>query len=250
LTEYRDVVLDMSAFDGPLREHRAAHARDTGNAVACVAQGRVLNRQIDEMKNLGTGDCTRCGQPITPEHIAKEVADLEVQRDSLRVDFQTHDAAAKQAQETIDRIEADRAEHQRLHVEAERENTRISAESRVQLGQIKQSEDYLSKAVAHTAHLQKTMADTQAKVNPWLDREAQHQNRISELRANIEAMADERSTAGDKEKYIAFWIQGFGPKGLKNYILDSKLQEMTDAANQWVKLITGGTIWVKGEFRP
>jgi DNA repair exonuclease SbcCD ATPase subunit len=42
-------------------------------------------------------------------------------------------------------------------------------------------------------------------------------------------------------------VEGFGPKGLKNYILDTKLQAITDAANHWVQLLTGGTIWVRIE---
>ena len=53
-------------------------------------------------------------------------------------------------------------------------------------------------------------------------------------------LADVRSKVVDLElrkKHLNFWLDAFGLKGLKSFILDSRLQNMSDAANEWVKVI-------------
>ena len=48
-------------------------------------------------------------------------------------------------------------------------------------------------------------------------------------------------------KILNFWREAFTSKGMKSFILDSRLQDMTDAANEWVKRLTGGTCWIRFE---
>ncbi len=45
----------------------------------------------------------------------------------------------------------------------------------------------------------------------------------------------------------AFWVQGLGSKGLKSFVLDEKIQELTDRTNDWLKILTGGVYWVRFE---
>lgn len=247
LTEYRHVVLDLSSFEASIKELRAIEATARGQAASCIAQGKQLNNQITEMQNLGTGNCTRCGQLISAEHVAKEVADLTVKRDELRANYSGHDVAAKQAATDAEHWEHEREKQRQAHYEADKENNRISQEAKTQLDQIAQSEAYLAKAKDHTEHLQKTMVDLQKKPNPWRERERVNLERIANYKAELSKIEEATTQADERIKYLDFWIQAFGPKGLKSYILDNKLQEMTDAANQWVKLITGGTIWIRFE---
>jgi len=69
--------------------------------------------------------------------------------------------------------------------------------------------------------------------------------------ANLE---ERRAAAGwsvtraqERMALCAWWVTAFGPRGIKSHILDARLQEMTDEANRWVGLLTGGTIWVRFE---
>ncbi len=83
--------------------------------------------------------------------------------------------------------------------------------------------------------------------NPFLAKEQEVFQRQAQL---AQAIADATAQLGlhqARAQYLDFWVQGFGAKGLKSYILDSRLQELTDAANQWVHILTGGTVWVRFE---
>lgn len=44
-----------------------------------------------------------------------------------------------------------------------------------------------------------------------------------------------------------FWVEGFGPRGLKAFVLDERVQELTDRANHWLRILTGGVYWVRFE---
>jgi DNA repair exonuclease SbcCD ATPase subunit len=52
---------------------------------------------------------------------------------------------------------------------------------------------------------------------------------------------------GTRTNALEFWVKGFGREGLKSYVLDARLEEMNAAANEWVRLLSGGTIWVRFE---
>jgi DNA repair exonuclease SbcCD ATPase subunit len=51
----------------------------------------------------------------------------------------------------------------------------------------------------------------------------------------------------ERKRQFAFWLEAFGLKGLKSFILDSRLVDMTHAANEWVRVLTGGTHWIRFE---
>lgn len=241
------IPLDLSAFDEHLSELRYTAATYRGDASALISGGKSLNIQIEQMQRLGAGDCSRCGQPITAEHIAKEVQALSVRRDDLREAYKVADQAASQAEAVVQKTEAEREENRRLHYEADKAASATLQEALEHLKTVQQSEEYLRKAVEYVGHLQKTMVETQAKVNPWSTRRGETQATIGAMRAVIVENQEKTHILSERGGLLDFWVTAFGPKGLKNYILDSKLQEMTDAANQWVSVLTGGTVWVRFE---
>ena len=103
----------------------------------------------------------------------------------------------------------------------------------------------LSQIDAELNSLRKEYVTLQSASNPYATQEQEYDTEILKFQNSIqEKTALLHKITMDKE-YMDFWVDAFGLKGLKNYILDSRLQEMTDAANVWVKMLTGGTIWIR-----
>jgi DNA repair exonuclease SbcCD ATPase subunit len=132
-------------------------------------------------------------------------------------------------------MEADRVNRDKLH------------EAREQMRQVQQAKAYIEQATNHCTQLRQLMATTQQKLNPWRQKQAEAAQQQEQLKQEMHAIQREVAFMEDDRRYFEFWVIGFGPKGLKSYILDSRLQEMTDAANEWVTLLTGGTSWVRFE---
>jgi DNA repair exonuclease SbcCD ATPase subunit len=247
LTEYRDIHVVTVHHDAKLTDLRSKQSVATGNAQSCTIRGKALNQQITKMQTMGEGNCSQCGQLVTAEHRAMEIAKLETERDQLREEYAKFDREVSAINSQIAEVEADRNEQIRLHHEADRENQRIAEEAKQHIRQIEQSEAYLKQAQEYVDHLRQTMETARTHINPWRERENKAQQEIQALQHQREQLAQEDKESQDRLRHIDFWVTAFGPKGLKNYILDTKLQEMTDAANQWVQLLTGGTIWVRFE---
>jgi len=87
----------------------------------------------------------------------------------------------------------------------------------------------------------------EAQANPFVAKRLEVQKAIEGVRTAILELEGRLNGLNERRRMLDFWADAFGPKGLKNYILDTRLQEMTDAVNQWVKLLTGGTFWVRFE---
>lgn len=92
-----------------------------------------------------------------------------------------------------------------------------------------------------------SIAAMRAQTNPFVQQEVLNREAVKIARAVEVDLRAKKAVATTDAEYLAFWTEAFGPRGLKNYVLDTKLQAITDAANHWVKILTGGTIWVRIE---
>ena len=238
-------VYDWSEFDGKIAKARGVETQWVTSQATTETEGKALRARL---KALGDGVCSECGQAMPDQaHIKQETEKIEKEVVALRAKYVAGGASLKQAQEAV-RVAVANKEAVRLqHAEADRDLAKCSAEAQAQLKSIQESKDYLAKARPHVEHLHGVMAATHVKVNPWIKKEDERTGQLRVLRSTLDGILETIETRTQDSAYYEFWVKGFGIKGLKSYIIDQRLQEMTDAANQWVKLLTGGTFWIRFE---
>jgi len=188
-----------------------------------------------------SGTCPTCGQPVTPDHPpdpqvyldAEGIADLArhrlVEAQATTAQIATHKAdldsdffaRTQQHQEQLRSLAAQNDRHARL-------NSRYAE-------------------VQRDLNAYQTAQQQPPQVNPYQPRIDAWLNKYQELSAEVDGAQHELAHLDDQIPYYKFWVEAFGPRGIKSHILDSRLQEMTDEANRWVSLLTGGTIWVRFE---
>lgn len=240
-------VLDLSALDTAITQARNEHAR-AHNALATIkAEGQMLRQRRDKLAAKEAGDCPECGQPVSAEHLAREIAVLDGKLEELRSRWTAAEQEVRVLEGNARAAEQQKEEQRRLHYEADKVNAQRLQEAREQLRTVDEAKRYVAQAEQHVAHLRQTMAATQQKPNPWRTKQAEVAQRHTQLMQEAASGRAMIAASELEQRYLQFWVDGFGPSGLKNYILDSRLQEMTDAANEWVRLLTGGTIWVRFE---
>lgn len=241
---------DWSQFETEVsRADRASFKQWTETKFKIEVSGKELKRRRGAMASTKTGNCTECGQllPEDPSHVQAELAKLDASIGESRNLWVEADGKVKELQAKIDGYDRDRSEAQRLHQEADRVNLQKQTEYKQLLKEINEADAYVQKAGTYVQSLRATMADTEAKTNPWVEKKREAEDALGR---DIVVLASDEKLREDKEsrrEYLEFWKTAFGPRGLKNYILDARLKEMNDAANEWVRLITGGTIWVRIE---
>jgi len=215
------------------------------NAQAGVIQ---IDRQLTKYREAITkGVCAMCGQRIAGPHAAEEMEKLAAQREPLAQeaiaakitqDFMEAKAAGLRADQAKLRGEAEQVYKAHVQRVGEARQTLIPFDNARRIldareAELKQArENYARASVATNPHEGQTAALDAQRLDA--------QRKLSEVSTGMEATVQER-------RYADFWVDAFGLKGLKSYVLDARLQEMTDAANTWVKMLTGGTIWVRFE---
>lgn len=105
----------------------------------------------------------------------------------------------------------------------------------------------LSRVSALQAETASRAAAVAGEVNPWVVRVSDHAGHLVRQRDEVQSLESVQASRDESLRYLDFWVEALGRRGLRSYVLDRHLQELTDAANQWVQLLTGGVVWVKFE---
>lgn len=220
---------------------------------AGVAVGRAsgehqgLATRLATLQRLGAGLCSECGQPITVEHLQTEAQKLSA---SLQ-QAETHVANARAQLTSLEgRRGVLKVQTQANHEAYVAMRTGKLNESVALGGQIKIAEAESGRVLnldREIQGLQAELAGCQSAGNPFIEQKQIKEKERYDLERKQGQIQYELEALEADARYLEFWVKGFGPQGLKSYILDSRLQELTDAANEWVSLLTGGTIWVRFE---
>lgn len=214
-----------------------------------VAQAEVtrLNRALQKVTTTTLGTCSQCGQQITKGHLDKEAAALQMQ---INEASRKADAAHKawiDAQRPVADLKARQAQADEAWQRAEQARSASLNEMNQKVMALRQLNTYLDNARNELSECSTKLMNIERAVNPFLEEAQKLEEKRAMLQASCSRARAEVEEAEESVAYVEYWVKAFGPKGLKNYILDSKLQEMTDAANHWVKTLTGGTFWVRFE---
>lgn len=86
-----------------------------------------------------------------------------------------------------------------------------------------------------------------AEVSPTLPAIERGEKRAAVVAAELEAARAQVAALDERLRIIEWWIEGFGPRGLKSFVLDERIQELTDRTNEWLRILTAGVYWVRFE---
>jgi DNA repair exonuclease SbcCD ATPase subunit len=202
-------------------------------------------RRLENYKML-PDSCVTCGQKVPHEHkdgmLHKEQSNLN---DTVKKAQHLREQEA-QAQSSLN-----------LAVEgantAQQQWSKTQQQAYEQMKSFKDAQGKLTTAEWELKACQQTLAQAAAQYNAALHEQNPHAARAIEWATVLWPKADAAArqaalSAQILEKRVAvltYWVTGLGTKGLKSYVLDGKVAEMTEEANRWVRFLTGGTIWVE-----
>ncbi|OGO09394.1 MAG: hypothetical protein A2Y61_01725 [Chloroflexi bacterium RBG_13_60_13] len=227
----------LQKFVAEITAERAVAARGIHDAQA----------RLRKIQAQGEGVCSQCGQAVTGEHLQNEAL-------KARGDLQTAEEAQRDAQGRLDQAEAlsQAAIAQGQEVarvwQAGRES--IMAEIAQVDAQIRSATEQATRVRSverELAGLQGDLDRQDGAANPWQAKKDHVARERYDLERRQGQIRYEMEAFDVDARHLDFWVVGLGPKGLKSYILDSRLQELSDAANEWMQVLTGGTIWVQFE---
>lgn len=240
-------VIDWSNFDQQIAGARSVQSQRQSQLGGIKATIAARRQQLKRLADLGVGACPECGQPLSVQHLATERERLNAELVTLGQQEQQMLTGVAQAGEAVCAAENAKEQARAQHLAGERDLAERRAEAKKQLDEIMQAEQYLVQAEQHATYLHEELAKSRNLTNPWIEKKKLANAEVTQTHGALKLADAELARTAETLLYLNFWKNAFGPKGLKSYVLDARLQEMTDAANEWVKLLTGGTFWVRFE---
>lgn len=221
------------------------------NLVVLQSQYKALQAEYTTMSSgvLNTSKCPRCKQLINEQHVQEEIKLIQKEMDAVlvsgRIARDTLNSA--KVQETI--------ASQAMQVEDQENKQQLMKYSKAvgSLDEKIKSLEVLEKQ--HLPSLEKELKDYLDQVNkldsetwPGLGKQFESEARIYTLEVKLDLIKTDILQIDKEMAVYDFWIDNaFSAKGLKNLIMDSRIEDMTLAANSWVQAITGGTTWLRFE---
>lgn len=210
-------------------------------------QMRQFEDQLRQIQQTGVGRCPSCGSNVSQEHLAYETQRLtnEIAARSQTISQLHQEGAALSNQEAVHlaQLAQQAAQAQELQrIEADK-----LSHARSQLALAQQAQKQAERLDQEIAIFRQTAENEAALENPFKAKQQEALAKILQLRVDWRTAKTKEEETARALKLYQFWVDAFGARGIKSLILDTKLQELTDAANEWVRLLTGGTMWVRFE---
>lgn len=238
---------DVATIDAQIQTEQRGVSGYASQEGVLRGQAQAVQTALSKMQRQQVGVCSQCGQPVTAEHLAREQSRLQAELANLERPLAEIRATMQAAQARIVQLQAQRASEVTRADAILREQQANVAAFRRQVDGFAQIRAQLTAEERELAMRRQDWATIRGEANPWTVAASDQTAKITALQAEAAKATDEAAHTNLMRTYVDFWVDAFANKGLKNYILDHRLGEMTDAANHWVKLLTGGTIWVRFE---
>jgi DNA repair exonuclease SbcCD ATPase subunit len=240
-------VADVSGLDAQIQNEQRGLQGWIAQEGIIQGQAKAIQAALTKMQVQKAGTCSQCGQPVTAEHLAREVSRFQQELTNLGFPLGDMQAKVKAAHATIATLQTQRRQEVERADALHREQQTQLANLRRQVESFAQIRAMVTAQDRELATLRQDWLSIKGEQNPWAVAAGDTQQKIAALDAQRDGAKLALNGKALQQRYVDFWVDAFANKGLKNYILDHRLGEMTDAANHWVKLLTGGTIWVRFE---
>lgn len=201
----------------------------------------VINQKLQNENYV----CSACGQKIDKGSLVKEGIEkqnaLEQKNKIHKIHIESLDVLNVEYNDEVIRVNEDYQERVNKNIV-----TRNEIESqKIALTKIQDHTELYFELVNSIKGIEAQIKQTQSEVNYHLKTKQDAEKQIASMENSLAEYNSRLQSIGTLKGFYTFWVEGFGPKGLKSYILDNKLKELNDSINYWVKLLTGGTIWVE-----
>jgi DNA repair exonuclease SbcCD ATPase subunit len=198
---------------------------------ATVKMNKVMLRKYTDMK--ATSICPECNQAVGRDHIKNLVSLTD----------RAYNASKAQAAESLKALTSAKASHQKTQehlfdILTRKTNLRQVIGST--LMHVNNCENSIRSLKEELAQL--TEEDT---VNPFKELVHSTKQELSKLKAELEDRQHSITVKERTKQYYDFWKRGFGPDGMRAYLLDAVTPDLNKLANIYLQELTDGTVSVE-----
>lgn len=205
------------------------------------------DKSLSDLSGVSGSTCPTCVQPVSQEHAHKATAWLEANRANAEKAYQAEFQRVEELRVKKEAYEADLLKKEEEDRQKRTDTALRIGEMQARTVQYAETENILKHAIAQVDERKRRYQATVDRV--WPHQEQKDADAVKEraLQSQYESLTGEYQALEASIRIMQFWVDACGLQGIKSFILDTRLQDMTNAANVWVQALTGGTHWVQFE---
>jgi DNA repair exonuclease SbcCD ATPase subunit len=189
--------------------------------------------------------CPFCEQPISKDYLKDKLILLTTERSKVVIDL---DKIKSDASYLAEESRIATIEHEKLLKEVNDHNDNINnliREASLDRDKLLRQKEEIDQNAAAVASLDELIRNKKSELNPYLQQQKTEEIRKDKVKRDIDSLNISVNAIYKIIPFYEFWLKSFSAKGLKSYILDSKIGEVNFAINYWANLLTGGTIGIE-----
>lgn len=208
-----DKISGLLKSEGEVKDGRSYH----------VGRVSIYEKEHGRLNAL-EGKCPTCMQDIDIRLAEKEaygqLALLKIEQDGIQSADMVLEEVAKaveEAQKKAEKLKSRMDENDAVRVEAE-------------------------DLVVDQDRIQKDIDTISAEVNPWTNRIEEVKKSIDGYQKELKENESQLEVIGAEIPYHEFWVEAFGDNGIKSFIFDLICSTLTERANHYADILTGGSV--------
>jgi len=206
---------------------------------------RLLTTDMIELEAIVKGEtvpegtrCPKCKQPVTKESITEMKDHFSEELDVIKKKCEVEEQAYTKAKENREKVEADFDKRIKEVVDLRHEYDSQLGSMSVKIDSLKSEILGLSTEVEGKQNdIKMIKGYTEEAVKEIEDRKKQILKKMEPLQQQLlDLTASIEKTKGEFE-YHEFWVEGFGNKGIKSFLLDEIVPELNKKANYYASML-------------
>ena len=189
--------------------------------------------------------CPFCGQSISKDYLKDKLTLLMAERSKASIEL---DKVKSDVAYLTENLRIATIEHEKLLKEVNDHNDNINnliREASLDRDKLLRQKEEIDQNAAAVASLDGLIHNKKNELNPYLQQQKTAEIRKDKVKRDIDSLNISVNAIYKIIPFYEFWLKSFSAKGLKSYILDSKIGEVNFAINYWANLLTGGTIGIE-----
>jgi len=226
-------IANLQRQYGGIEAERATATRDLTRA----------QEAYQKILAAGAATCGECGQPLPEQQREQHMHAAEVAVRNAQQQVANHTHQLTNTAEELDRLNtagsADQQATEAAIVEARAAHTKCG-DALSQFTRIRANLDGVQAQLQEARSRYTVENDAQ---NPFAERARLTAEQVATLDTKISEAEALREQASEAEATAAFWVEGFGAKGIPVLVLRTALYDLESAANKYLGLLLDGTLF-------
>lgn len=207
-----------------------------GEYKSAFTKQQIADDELREFRSLKTGKCPKCYQPINPDHVRKHGYEQEEKCKALGHASRTIMKRYKKVEEDL-RDAKKKADELRYEIDRS-----MTKDNPVLIEEFIERMDGVISAALPV--FEEPTSNLMTSLSTKMKNES---DRLKMLTASLDKLKKDIDITKNKLAVVNFWVDGFGPRGLKSYIINSVLGTLEERANVYLNELTDGYMRVRWE---